>query len=533
MTAVASIKGGPGPCRVVAVIDIGSTSMRMEIAQVDADRHVHALETLQQPVALGTDSFTGRMLSRHTIEECVRALQQFLQVIREYGIDFEKNVRAVATSAVREAGNRDELIDRLYIATGIQVEVLEEADVSRLTYLGVLPLLESRPALARQSILIVEVGGGSTELLLLESGVMTYSGVSRLGAQRMRQMLDTIRTPARRMRSVMEAHIQRSLEEILRTVPWQGSRLNLLVMGGEARFAASQIHRDWDQAQAKSIRLKDLDRLTDDITSMTGDEIVQRYQAEIDDSALIGPSLLILVQLAKTFQLSRVLVTPITLRDGLVREMTMGDEGAMKFAHQVIQSALDLGRKFHFDEAHGTHVAELSLTLFDQLEALHRLAPRYRLLLEVAALLHEVGLVVSTRSHHKHSMYLIANSDIFGLSSRDLQLVAITARYHRRAAPRAAHEGYALLDREERVVVCKMASLLRVADALDRVHHQHIRHLECRTSDAALNIYVTEVDDLTLEQVALKQKGRMFEQVFGQTVHLLVKRPQDHHGTAI
>ena len=145
---------------------------------------------------------------------------------------------------------------------------------------------------------------------------------------------------------------------------------------------------------------------------------------------------------------------------------------------------------------------------------------RNEVLLYIAALLHEVGLFVSNRSHHKHSMYLIRNSELFGLGKKDLLLAALVARYHRRASPQPTHEGYATLERDERVAVSKMAAILRLAVALDESRSQRIHEVICSREDSRLVISVPMVEDLSLEQLSLKQNGSMFEETYGMPVLL-------------
>lgn len=208
--------------------------------------------------------------------------------------------------------------------------------------------------------------------------------------------------------------------------------------------------------------------------------------------------------------------------------MAVQDSWTEEFKRQVVQSALDLGHKFRFDASHGTKVAELSLSLFRALQDVHQLESRYELLLHIAALLHEIGSSVSTRSHHKHSMYLIANSELFGLGGRDLLLVALVARYHRRAAPSSVHTGYGGLDRDSRIVVSKLAAILRVADALDRAHSERVQEMVCEREDETLVITVPGLEDVTLENLALREKGTLFENVFGLSVRL---RPRPAGGS--
>src|SRR5437762_4428582 len=181
--------------RQVAVIDIGTSSVRMAVAEISATGQVRQLETLAQAVNLGKDAFIRGAISKATIEECVRVLKSYRRVLKEYQIENPAQVRVVATSAVREATNRLAFIDRIYIATGFQVEPLDEAEVIRITFLGVQPFLLSDPTLAQGRALVTEVGGGSTELLVVKGGDVVYSHTYRLGSLRLRETLEALRAP--------------------------------------------------------------------------------------------------------------------------------------------------------------------------------------------------------------------------------------------------------------------------------------------------------------------------------------------------
>ena len=199
--------------------------------------------------------------------------------------------------------------------------------------------------------------------------------------------------------------------------------------------------------------------------------------------------------------------TNVNLRDGLLQEFSGRGIWTEDFNKQITRSATALGRKFGFDEAHAQHVADLSGMLFHALLDEHELDPRFELILYVAALLHEVGQFISRGSYHKHSMYIIRSSELFGLGETDLLLVSLVARYHRRASPSPNHEGYNSLNREQRIAVSKLAGLLRVADALDHSHSGRVSEVRCAIDKSTLVISVPHVDDLSLEQLALRQKG--------------------------
>ena len=518
-TLETAIAASAAPVRQVAVIDIGTSSVRMAVAEISATGHVRQLETLAQAVNLGKDTFIRGAISKATIEECVQVLKSYRRVLKEYQIENPAQVRVVATSAVREATNRLAFVDRIYIATGFQVEPLDESEVIRITFLGVQPFLLSDPTLANSRALVTEVGGGSTELLLVKGSDVVYSHTYRLGSLRLRETLEALRAPTLKVRNIMETHIHRTVAEIAEHVSRDGP-LEMIAMGGDVRFAVRQLQPEWDGRSLARLPVKGLEDFTNKMLGQSEDRIVRKYKLSYPEAETLGPALLAYVLLAKELQLTSVLVSNVNLRDGLLTEMAESDAGSKEFSKQIIRSAMDLGRKFGYDESHAAHVAQLCSTLFQQLREEHQLSPRYEVILHVAALLHEIGLFVSNRSYHKHSLYLIRNSELFGLGKKDLLLAALVARYHRRASPQPTHEGYATLDRDERVAVAKMAAILRVADALDESRSQRIHQLNVEREGDRLVISVPLVEDLSLENLAMKQTGLLFEETFGMPVLL-------------
>ncbi|MHC5001690.1 MAG: Ppx/GppA phosphatase family protein [Planctomycetota bacterium] len=503
----------------MAVIDIGTTSIRMAIAQIEPDGSITTLESLARAANLGRDAFTRGSLSRETIEECVRVLRNYLNVLREYGVESADQIRVVATTAVREADNRLAFLDRVYIATGVRIEPIDEAEANRLTYLAMQDFLASEPALQQGRTLVTEVGGGSTELLLLQGGDIVSSHTYRLGSFRLRKSLEAYRASTANVRRIMEAQIRRTVVQIQRELP-RGDAVEILALGGDVRFAARILLPRWAPDNLARIPADMLEELTHGILARSTDEIVRRYRLTFPEAETVGPALLTYLQLARALKLDHIFACSTTLRDGMLKDIAVRGAWTESFRSQILRSALDLGRKFDFNEPHARRVAELSSVLFLAMQDEHRLEPRHEVILHVAALLHDIGHIINVRSHHKHSMYLIQNSELFGLSRKDVLLTAIVARYHRRAAPRPLHEGYATLDRENRIAVSKLAALLRIADALDRSDSQRVGDIACEIQDGRLVISVPKVDDLSLEQLAIKEKGTLFEDVYGMTVEL-------------
>lgn len=508
--------------RSVAVIDIGATSIRMAIAEIHSDGEVRKLDSLVQAVDLGREAFENRRLSRKSIEKSAAILQRYQRVLQEYGITSQADVRVVATTAVREASNRLAFADRVFVATGLNVESIDEAEVNRITYMGVIPHLQEHPGLADGKSLVVEIGGGSTEVLLLRSGNVLSSQSFRLGSVRLMMNLDGVRASASRRRAMMESHIRRTLVQISEEID-DDAPVNIVALGGDIRFVADQL-TDWDRKSLAELSTKDLVKLTERVLTLDQDAIVKKYGTSFIEAGTLAPALLAYSMFVQHFHQSHLFVSETNLRDGLLHSMAAGGSWTAEFRNQIVRSAISLGRKFDFDETHARNVAELASKLFDQLRAEHRLDSRHEVILFVAALLHEIGMTVNVRSNHKHALYLIRHSEMFGLSRSQLLQVGLVARYHRRATPQPSHEGYGTLPQKERVIVAKLAAILRLAISLDDTRSGRIRDIQCVCESKQLVIHVLGVDDVSLEQVSMSRNSGLFRDVFGLPVLLRAGR---------
>jgi len=502
----------------VAVIDIGAGVIRLDIAEIGVTGPIRILESIQKPVNLGKETFTAGHIDPATIEECVDVVTGFRQVMLEYGIQDGGAIRAVATSAVREAANRQAFLDRVYIATGIQVDLLEDPDVELLIHLALRDLTDRVKALQHDNILAVEVGGGTTRLLLVDRGYVTYSGAFRLGVLRARENLGTSRTPPARLCAVLDEHIRQIIGQMKQSVP--SDRVTCLVaLAGDSAAALAAILPGWGDTPFVRLRTRDKS-LAEKIVAIPVDKLMVKYHLATQDAERAGFAMLAYDRIARAFGARELLFTDLSLRRGLLLQMARGEHSLGRRTDQLIYSALALGRKFHFDEAHAVTVAGLADQLFRTLAPEHRLDAWHGMLLHTAAILHDIGAFVGAGSHHKHSQYLIMNSDIFSLTRRDTELVALIARYHRRAEPQPSHEEFMALAHADRIAVLKLAAILRLADALDRSHANKFQRMQCRREQRRFIISVHGSADVTIERAALRDKAAMFEAVYGMKVEL-------------
>ena len=509
------------PARVVAVLDMGASAIRLVIAQIGPDRTSHIIEEASRGVLLGRDTFSSGVIRPRTADAALAAIHGFRQAMESYGVT---EVRAVATSAVREARNGDLFLDRVRAQSGIAFETINEAEETRLLYIAVRESLKRHPAIKGASTLLTEVGGGSTSLTLLRHGLPVRSGVYALGAVRFRQRLELTRYGHELQVALLKRVIANVIDEIRVELPLH-KVAQVVAVGGDIRFAASQVQsEDGAATHTREITRDALLAFSSEVEGLDDDSLVSRFRLKAVEAETLMPSLLIYSALLSETAARRVIVSDASLRTGVLLDLADPERqiAAESFEQQVLASAEELGHRFRFDRAHGRHVLTLSTKLFDELADDHRLTPRDRLLLQTAALLHDVGVYVSLRAHHKHSQYILSASQIFGLSKDETAIVANITRYHRGTVPQRSHLPYMELDHDERLLVSKLSALLRIANALDAEHLQKVRDLRIVRGEKAWVLELIGTGDIRIEQIAGAARSDLFVEVFG---HELVVRP--------
>jgi len=495
--------------QLVAVLDMGASAIRLVVAEIGQTFSIRVIEEASRAVLLGRDTFASGTIHAQTAEAAIAAVEGFRHIIDGYAA----TTRAVATSAVREARNRDSFLDRVRRRTGIEFDVINEAEESRLAFLAVRHEI-SEGAFIGDWTLLIEVGGGSTSLTLLHHGQPNRSGVYALGAIRLRQQLELWKHTHDLQLVLLKRQIANVIEEIRLEFPLP-SISDVIAMGGDIRFVAGQV----EAAEEGTISRDAFLAFCDQIEKYDEDQLVDVFRLHAGEAETLVPALLVYRALLAETAAHRVVVSEASLRTGVLLDFAAGGRlSAADFEAQVLASAEAVGQKYRFDAPHGRHVSYLAALLFDALAAEHGLADRERLLLQVAALLHDVGVYVSLRGHHKHSHYILAASQIFGLSDEEIAVVANVARYHRRGLPQRSHLPYVALDRQDRLVVDKLAGILRIANALDAEHLQKVRDVRLASRGGTWIIEYDSSGDATMEQMAAAARADMLAGTFGRPV---------------
>ncbi len=505
----------------VAVIDMGSSAIRMVIAEIDEEGNWERLDRAGKPVSLGRDVFISGYLSGESMRQAIKILSGFSEVLRGWQVA-DEDIRVIATSAIREAKNRDTFLDRVYIRTGLMIDIVEGVEENHLTYLAVRQSVSSlMPQFSRSNALIIEVGAGTTEIMMLHRGKMVAAHSLRIGTVRIEQTVRPSWQSAEQLESYLRETI-RATREIL-DAEMKLERIKYVVaVGGDARLAAARVGKRVEGG-LRTIDTTDFSDFIDYLQGLGVDEIVNELGVTYNEAEGLVPALLVLRLFSEATSADHLIVPEVSIREGVLVSFALGTNPQMEreFYEQVVASAFNLGKKYHFDETHARHVAKLSLSLFDQFEEDHGMNDHDRMLLETAAILHDIGNFIRASGHHKHGQYIVANSEIFGLSRSDIRIVSNIVRYHRKAMPNSAHTNFISLRREQRIAVLKLAAMLRVADALDRSHNQRVTGFRIEKNEDNIILHSDYQGDITVEKYGLELKGQMFEEVFGYRVSVV------------
>jgi exopolyphosphatase/guanosine-5'-triphosphate,3'-diphosphate pyrophosphatase len=503
---------------LIAAIDIGSSAIRLDVAEVRPDGTYHLLDSLKKGVQLGKDTFTEGHISEEAIRAACDSLRDFKRVMDTYKV---MRYRAVATSAVRESSNSETFLDRVLMSTGLDVEVIDGSEENRLTLSAVAESLRGGPDVSKGKTLLVEVGGGNADITLLSKGELVQSGTFPLGSIRLRAGMSARTSAHEQQITLLQRQIAGVMVGVKRSMEAKEIS-NLIALGGDIRFAARTMLGEAGDKVPAILPRDAFAEFVDSVARLPVDGLVQKYSLSYLDAETLTPALLTYLHLLKETQAEALIVTNASIRAGILFDLLPAEPGKRlkKLTQQILSAARSLGRKYQYDENHAERVRELCELLFDEMKSEQRMNDTHRLYLQVAALLHDVGLFVSSRGHHKHSQYLISASGLFGLRQGELDIIGNVARYHRRALPQRSHTPYTSLERDERMLVSKLAAILRVANALDKIYPQKVSDLKLSREGDRVVVAVPNMADLTMEKVALSERSDLFTEIFGKQLIL-------------
>ena len=502
-----------------AAIDVGTNSFHLVVARVDSEDNLEPIAREREVVRLGSGAGDMKLLAPDAIDRAVETLERFRRVAEVY----DAPIRAVATSAVREAANRDDFLRRATEEAGVAVEVISGVEEARLIYLGVLSAL---PVFERR-VLICDIGGGSTELVVGLQGAPELARSVKVGAIRLTERFFVGSGMHPSALDSCRQHVRSTLTPVLRDV---AARRYELAVGSSGTIQTVARIAFALSGRADLVTMNASVFTADDLTLVIAKLVDARRAGRLRDvpglepkraDIILGGSL-VLEAVFDGVGLESMQVSDGALREGvLVDTRQRVEDGTLHHLRDLRRrSVLFLRDRCDEDPGHATQVAYLALQLFDCTAALHELGDLERELLEAGALLANVGLVISHSQHHKHSYYVIRYAELPGFTDREIELIAQIARYHRKSAPKPSHDAFVALEADDQRRVAVLAGILRVAIGLDRNHSARVQGLNCRVVDGELRIDVEvgEDTDISLELYTAAARKGLLERALGRSV---------------
>jgi len=509
----------------LAAIDIGTNSIRLVVAEVQPDGTYRVLDEDREMTRLGRGLYRDGRLGDAPMQQSLQALGRMKAIADGFGV---AELRAIATAAVREAANGRDFVSEAWRRHRVRLEVVPAEEEARLAFRSVTRHYD----LADQLTAIVDIGGGSTEVILAAGGLVEQVVSLPLGAVRLAERYCKSDPLKEKHWKALRRAIDQTIEDGIGKPPFAadvmigsgGTFTNLAEMAQAERDGKVTGARDYQLSRAEVTRL--LARLRE--TPLDARRQIPGLNPQRADIIVAGVA--VIARLTRWLGSQRVLVNDRGVRDGVLLSMIDDLTGVAPPSRAQPPDRLELARRFarkcRSNERHCEQVARLAVEIFEALRDAYALPPAGADMLRAAALLHDIGYLINHERHHKHAYHLIMHGDLRGFSAREIELIANVARYHRRAFPKKSHTNFARLDRGERRLVRRLAGILRVADGLDRTHGQAITRVRCRMGDGWVRVHAVAARDPAIELEDAKRKAALFEQAFGGDLDLVWSRPK-------
>jgi exopolyphosphatase / guanosine-5'-triphosphate,3'-diphosphate pyrophosphatase len=492
----------------IAALDVGSNSFHLIVADVETGGRIHVLDRAKEMVRLGDSTLHKGVIAPEVFRRGLDALRALRRIADRHKVDA---LVAVATSAVREAQNGGEFVRAARDESGIDIRVIRGDEEARLIYLGARGSLD----LGKRRVALFDLGGGSLEIVLADAQELYFTSSLKLGVIRLTESCPCSDPPSARERAHLQERVRAMLDPVISRVRAMGFD-NVAFTSGTAQALGGLLRSEGGGGSGKSaIAVGDLAALEQKLGAMTVAARAKLPGRDARRADTIYAGAVVFRTALELVGAEQAALCETALREGIIADYVASNRPGIllveEFPDLRRRSVMELARRCQFREDHATHVARLALSIFHQTRRLHKLAEADAELLEYAALLHDIGFYISPHRHHRHSEYLIKSHAMTGFSRPEVEIVALTARYHRKAEPRRGHGPIKTISKADSRRVRYLAAILRVADALDRTHARLVRAVRCSISSRTVEVRVDADGDPELELWAARRKGDLFE----------------------
>lgn len=509
------------PIQMLAAIDVGSSEVAMKIYQFSKGTGIQELEYLRSMVELGADTYNTGRIAPETLRELCGVIDGFAGKMKEYGIE---NYVAYSGSAIREAVNRDLVLDQIRLQTGVKVEIISNAQQRFLVLQSLAGMMSSFDALSREGVAVVDLSSGSLQISVFEEGYLQTTQNLRLGSLRIREILADIEQQTTSFVSVMEDYIGNDLRTFQRLVIKEHRVKHVIVIGEEIATLlnsvnASKNRESFTAAQFEKFYLK--------LMRSRDEDISKKYNVAYGTATVLKPSMIIFKNLVEMLGGEVVWASDVGICDGIMADYISRSrplKDRRDFSGDILSVTRRMSEKYESDIEHTKNVEALSMSIFDSIRKISGLDRRDRLLLQVAGILHDSGKYVNMMQGTENAYYLVMNTEIIGLSDVEKRIAANVIRYNSSADVPGYDKVAGMMDHGDYVRMLKMAAILRLANGMDRSHMQRIQDIRVTIKGSELKILANTIYDITLEEGLMDNRARFFEQIFGLRPVLRQKR---------
>jgi len=501
----------------VAIIDVGSSNVRMKIFE-NKKNEIKQLEHLEKPLYLGHDTFKDGYITFEKIDELCSVLNSYKKIALSYDI---QNIHTYATTAFREAHNKEYVIELVKLRTSIDIIVLDDLEEKTLVYQEIKRILKGKS----KNGVMVYVGSGSLGISVVEKGLIKYSQNIRIGSLKISEILEPVQGYTKKFHVIVEQYINTFID-ILSNFIKIVKQNDFIATGKEISLIGKILGVKPYEKQFRISR-QEYYSLYDSIKKLTSDQISENYSISLDLAETLIPSMAMFKILMDFSNADSFVGFDISLCDFIgfktlypVKYQQLNQS----LYEDIINQARYIALKFNYDKAHANAVLTYSLEIFDGIKQVHGLHSRHRLLLILACILHDTGKFLNLKSHYDHSYNIIKNLEIAGLNNSELEIIANVSKYHSDVTPTIYDENYSKLPLENRMLISKLAAIIRLGDSLDKSHLQKFSNITTEFIDNRLNISASFKEDITLEEWAFTKKSIFFNRVFGIKAILIKER---------
>jgi len=510
----------------LAAIDIGTNSVHMIVVRVRPDFSFEVIDREKEMVRLGSGGLDGRQLTEEAMAAALQALSKFERLARSHQVD---EILAAATSATREAENGGEFLQRIERTTGIRPRIITGTDEARLIHLAAVYGVDTP-----KRAVVIDVGGGSVEVTLGSRQQVKLARSFKIGVIRLTERFVKSDPLSQRDERRMVRHIGEEVDRYINQVVSAGFDQVIGTSGTILSLGtvATALERDDVPSEIRNLRVpsKSIRKLRKAVTDLDLAERLKLPGLDPRRADLTVAGAVLVDTLLKMLDAEAITLCDLALREGLVLDYVSRHRTEIarvdRYPDVRRRSVIELAERSSWEADHSRQVARLALSLFDQTKTLHGLGVRERGWLEFASLLHDVGMHISYERHHRHSYYIIMNGDLRGFEPDEISVIALVARFHRRAAPSRRHEGYGELPGNLRKVVKVLSAFLRVAEALDRSRNGIITSVEVRTREGEVEMTAEGSGDCELEMWAANRQLAILAKAIGTRIVLAAKPAQ-------